>query len=435
MKKKFCLVALLLVMATLLSVPAFADEEEDKEQFSFYMALGDSDINAVSYKFDTTRVVDFYTNADVYPEWLDEEPYQYVVKDEKGNELKPDADGIYLLEKGEYALTWSNIEEIKERLKTWEFYDDFIFYFPEEEEMTVHIKVDGEKTKITFWACPSLTLYQKETSNYVFNPAGLYVIQITGLLDFADYYNLPEYLLDGSKYTFEVKDYRGNVLSQEELKTPMKEGTYFITWNNMDEIQELIEQTNAAIFNKYTVVFPEEPLTIKFYLSFQDPHDKPTEYFGFYESFGLEEGNALPTVKDLFYFSDIEEKEDYPDWISAIELEYFDEDGNQVFSEDYPNGMPAKNYVAKWVNYFEFLEMDKANGWGVQKNYNFFVDYEAGEVPKCICEFYPKFDTDGYYEAGSIFSQGSLTIVFAGTTLICLMVIVILAIQLKKYKK
>jgi len=145
MKKRISIVlALVLLLVSVLGTTCVFAEKEYSMYIDFYRSLGDCEINAITTKFDAEYAIGYYA-SDEYPEFLDEDPFEYELTDEKGTVLIPDADGTWTLGKGSYKLRCVNMDDIKERLKEWEYYDTCEFTFPEEEELTINITVDGEE--------------------------------------------------------------------------------------------------------------------------------------------------------------------------------------------------------------------------------------------------------------------------------------------------
>jgi len=438
MKKKLGVVlVLMLIMVTAFgSMGVYAESEddeyiedgeylEDRMFIEFYMSLHDCEINAITTEFDADYSVRYYCSTE-RPDFLTKDIIKYELTDENGKLLVPNDDGTWTLGKGNYKLRWSNVDEVKERLKEWEFYDQCDFYFPEEEELTVNIYVNGKKTELSF-DLVSTTLTVDKESDYVFDPSTLWNMQLTGIMSNADYYQLPEFLRTDLKYTFDVKVKRGAVLTEEELAAPMEEGSYIITWNNVDEIKKLVEESNAEIFDRYTVVFPEEPLKAKFNLRFNGS-SRPTEYLDMYSCYGVEQGVALPSAERILSATDMSRLQiAKTEWISNVQIEYYDMDGRKLEESEINGNLEPGEYIARWVNFDEFLLMDIENGWGLQEKYKICDNLDEG-YPECTLEVYEPFE----YDMGSVLGNGALTVVFGCTTLICLAAIAILASKLKK---
>jgi len=431
MKKKLCLMlAVIMILASLLCTAAvFADDQpEEKEMhLNFYWSLMGINYNGLSLKFDADRALDFYY-SDEYPGFLDNNPFQYLIKDENGNTVQQDEDGTWNLTKGYYKLYWDNRDKIAEELQKWSRHDVCEIFFPEEEY--VEIYVDGEKSRVSFWMCPSSTRYIAKNTNYYFDPSSLWVIQFDGVYDSDDYYQF--YELFNESYSFDVMDQSGHHLTPEELAQPMKEGSYRLTWNNTAEMAEKLKNCTLEVLDRYTVEFPEEELTTVFTLSSKSRSERPTEEMWFMGFYGRNEGQELPKAEDLITFSDIDlyDKESYPDWIKNVVIEYYNENGEKLDDAETVGGMAAGVYTAKWANYTEMLAQDQEMGWGIQSTYNCEICF-GDERPECTCEFY-KSEND---QLGSAFGDGNLAILFGFSTIICLAVIIALVIKIKKMQE
>lgn len=262
----------------------------------------------------------------------------------------------------------------------------------------------------------------------MFDSSDLYVIQFEGL-PYEEYFNVPEFLLSGKSYTFDVKVRRGATLTKEELTAPMKEGSYILTWNNMDEIKKLVEESDAEIFDRYTLIFPDEPLTSVFDLKFKGSPN-PKDKLDMYPSFGVEKGLPLPSAERILYVTDKWDfEEDDAEWLSNVKIEYYDESGRKLEENEINGNLPVGTYIARWANFDEFLAMDIEKGWGLQNKYKICGSLDE-EYPECVCEIVEVPE----YDLGSVIGNGTLTVAFGCTTLICLVVIAVLSIKLKKAK-
>jgi len=406
----------------------YADEEYETENIlEFYNCLDGWEINAVTYELSSYGVVGLYCpnecpDLDLY------EPFEFVLSDDKGTVYEP-KNGIWTLGKGNYEITWTNMDEVKDRLKGWELYDEYTITFPDGSNKTQYFSVDGKKQTLSFYTSISSTMYLLyPESQYIFDPVGDPEVTVVG-----DYNPdaLPDFLGSASKLTYEVRRAGGAVLLDEELKKPLEEGYYMITWNNMDEIKQLVENSNDDFFNNYELVFPDEPLTKKLTITSKPWWDKPKKTIRMLGMYCSMEGEALLDAKELIRISGEYDEDLYNEWIQYVEIEYYDESGRKLEESEISDNMPAGTYTARWVNFYEFQKLDIEKGWGLQDKYflkdDFDTEYPECEIELCAIDYDP--------ELGSVLGNGTLTVVFGCTTLICLAAIVILASKLKKEKE
>lgn len=429
MKKKLCLILALVLMlvAVLGSTFVFADEEDDEKILEFFTCMDGWEITAVTYELSSSGIIGIYCPNEC-PDFIFDHPFKFVLTDDNGTTLNPSEDGIWILGKGDYKVTWTNADEIKESLKAWELYDEYTIVFPEESELTQSFSIDGEKQKLSFYTSISSTMYLLyPESSYTFDPVGDPEVYVVG--DF-DPSLLPDFLGSNSKLTYEVKRAGGSVLTEEELKKPMEVGYYMVTWNNMDEIKRLVESSDDKFFDNYELVFPDEPLTKKLTITNKPWWEQPKDTIRLLGMFTGIEGDALLDAKELIRISGNYDKDLYNQWIQYVQIEYFDESGRKLADSELTENMPAGTYYARWTNFYEFQKLDVEKGWGLQEKYflkdDFDTEYPECEIILCGIDYDP--------DTGSVLGNGTLTTVFACTTIIFLALSVVLAVKLKKSK-
>jgi len=435
MKKKLCLMlALVFILVTVLgSTFVFADEEggeyyeENENVLEFFNMIDGWEINAVTYQLYSFDVVGICAPNES-PDFLYDDAFKFILTNEDGITQIPSEDGIWTLGKGSYTITWTNVEEIKERLKSWELYDEYTIIFPEESELTQHFYIDGNKRKLTFYTSTSSTMYLlSPESQYTFDPVGDPEVYVIG--DFNPS-ALPDFIGSNSKLTYEVKRAGGAVLTEEELKKPLEEGYYMVTWNNMDEIKAMVEASDDEFFDNYELVFPDAPLTKKLTITKNPWWDRPTGNIRMLMNYCNMEGIALPDARELVRITNVNsyDKNLYNEWIQYVEIGYFDESGRRLEESELTDNMPAGTYTAKWLNFYDFQKIDIEKGWGLQEKYflkdDFDTEYPECEIVLCSNDYNP--------EAGSIIGNGTLTIVFGCTTAIFLALSIMLGLKLKK---